>query len=145
MHVKSHLPFSGLNIFRFPLLGNHILKPERVSMRDHAIQAYKFSLETARSTLLPSIIREAYSNLEDDARCKSGKPLGADGHYHRNDSQASLPKMEDFLNGIFDEGKRTNRKLDARAVAKRMKTAESKNDRRENVARFLPEEWLNYR
>ena len=53
--------------------------------------------------------------------------------------------MKDFLNGIFDEGKRTNRKLDARAVAKRMKTAEAKNDRGENVARFLPEEWLNYR
>lgn len=102
-------------------IGNHHYKPERVTLRDNAIGAYKTELEGLRlPQSLPSVGGVLQELLAADdvtsPELKMGWALKSkrkSGHFDA--------RVRAYLIEKFDEGKATKRKLDPKTIAKEMR------------------------
>ena len=125
--------------------GKHVRRPERMSLRDYAIQTYASNLEGFRTEMLPDVVKEAYTELEQTAS-KEGVIVEERGWAlpKRKQNVRFTDNAKDFLNEKFDEGARTNKKWDPRVVSDMMKKEALVVDG-ERKPRFMREEWLTER
>lgn len=101
--------------------GNHRIRPERISLRDAAIGAYKEQLEGLRlPENMPSISDTLESIVGSTEFASPAEEMGWALRSRRRGS-AFDPAVRKYLTEAFEEGESTGRKLDPQTVAKAMR------------------------
>jgi hypothetical protein len=100
--------------------GTHKYKPEKISLRDAAIGAYKRELEGLR---LPRHINSVDAALAGFAETSATAPTISKGWALRTRQVCTRfsSQQRNYLTSKFDQGARTGRKLDPKVVSKQMR------------------------
>jgi hypothetical protein len=128
------------NLLRHVLIGKHVHVPNRVTLRDHALQLYSNRIEDVERSRLIPIVGDAISSLRESTNDEAETVEEGWANKDKTTGKRFSNGVQLFLRNCFDRGIQTGKKMDAREVVKLMKTSTINGK-----PTFTPDEILNSR
>lgn len=117
--------------------GNHKFAPQKCSLKDFAIGAYKETLEGQNAARSMDSATQAIKEIEDGEVGPTTLKMGW-ALQKKKERQEKSDDVNIFLNDLFNQGQKTGNKIDPKSASEKMKK-ERKSD---GTKRFGRDEWL---